>query len=148
MKLKIEMPIVVAHLDEEMARAMCWYEDDGVADLYLLLRGVVNTEQRPFSFSDFSCSCRGDTIQISRQQLADFYGWKVGKLKRAIDGLLELNLMWDIIKGEKYIFTDGIRPPKKYWLAEDDKLRAGRDFEAWKDDGSKVTEEEWLDRKQ
>ena len=123
MKLKIEMPIVVAHLDEEMARAMCWYEDDGVSDLYLLLRGVVNTEQRPFSFSDFSCSCRGDTIQISRQQLADFYGWKVGKLKRAIDGLLELNLMWDIIKGEKYIFTDGIRPPEKYWLAEDDKLR-------------------------
>ena len=123
MKLKIEMPIVVAHLDEEMARAMCWYEDDGVSDLYLLLRGVVNTEQRPFSFSDFSCSCRGDTIQISRQQLADFYGWKVGKLKRAIDGLLELNLMWDIIKGEKYIFTDGIRPPEKYWLAEEDKLR-------------------------
>ena len=147
MKLHIEMPIVVGHLDEEMARAMCWY-DNGVGDLYLLLRGVVNTEQRPFSFSDFSCSCRGDTIQISRQQLADFYGWKVGKLKRAIDGLLELNLMWDIIKGEKYIFTDGIRPPKKYWLAEDDKLRAGRDFEAWKDDGSKVTEEEWLDRKQ
>ena len=123
MKLKIEMPIVVAHLDEEMARAMCWYEDDGVSDLYLLLRGVVNTEQRPFSFSDFSCSCRGDTIQISRQQLADFYGWKVGKLKRAIDGLLELNLMRDIIKVEKYIFTDGIRPPEKYWLAEDDKLR-------------------------
>ena len=122
MKLKIEMPIVVAHLDEEMARAMCWY-DNGVGDLYLLLRGVVNPEQRPFSFSDFSCSCRGDTIQISRQQLADFYGWKVGKLKRAIDGLLELNLMWDIIKGEKYIFTDGIRPPEKYWLAEDDKLR-------------------------
>ena len=147
MKLHIEMPIVVAHLDEEMARAMCWY-DNGVGDLYVLLRGVVNPEQRPFSFSDFSCSCRGDTIQISRQQLADFYGWKVGKLKRAIDGLLELNLMWDIIKGEKYIFTDGIRPPKKYWLAEDDKLRAGRDFEAWKDDGSKVTEEEWLDRKQ
>ena len=123
MKLKIEMPIVVAHLDEEMARAMCWYEDDGVSDLYLLLRGVVNPEQRPFSFSDFSCSCRGDTIQISRQQLADFYGWKEPKLKKAIDGLLELNLMWDIIKGEKYIFTDGIRPPEKYWLAEDDKLR-------------------------
>ena len=146
--MKREEESIVLPLDEEMARAMCWYEDDGVSDLYLLLRGVVNPEQRPFSFSDFSCSCRGDTIQISRQQLADFYGWKVGKLKRAIDGLLELNLMWDIIKGEKYIFTDGIRPPKKYWLAEDDKLRAGRDFEAWKDDGSKVTEEEWLDRKQ
>jgi len=146
--MKREEESIVLPLDEEMARAMCWYEDDGVSDLYLLLRGFVNTEQRPFSFSDFSCSCRGDTIQISRQQLADFYGWKVGKLKRAIDGLLELNLMWDIIKGEKYIFTDGIRPPKKYWLAEDDKLRAGRDFEAWKDDGSKVTEEEWLDRKQ
>ena len=145
--MKHDEESIVPPLDEEMARAMCWY-DNGVGDLYVLLRGVVNTEQRPFSFSDFSCSCRGDTIQISRQQLADFYGWKVGKLKRAIDGLLELNLMWDIIKGEKYIFTDGIRPPKKYWLAEDDKLRAGRDFEAWKDDGSKVTEEEWLDRKQ
>ena len=120
--MKHEEESIVLPLNEEMARAMCWY-DNGVGDLYVLLRGVVNPEQRPFSFSDFSCSCRGDTIQISRQQLADFYGWKEPKLKKAIDGLLELNLMWDIVKGETYIFTDGIRPPEKYWLAEGDKLR-------------------------